>query len=414
MQDHVSRLVGLHGFRVKGVIEEGDQLDLEVELVARAERCPHCCAAQLQVHERPVVAVRDLPLCGRRATLRWRKRRYRCKSCRRTHTESCPEAPARQRQTRRFRARLAERIQSGGAHAEIAREERISRYQVTRAIRLAAAQAIDCQRGLPRRLSFDEAAHRKGYGNLATVVSDLDRKCVHEVLDGRSKPVVERYLDSLSEEERSGVAVVCIDPYDPYRQAIRAKLPGAQIVADPFHVVRGAGEALDTVRRIRQRELRAKVAGRKALRATWNPRLYRARHLLLRGKERLTESQRRRLCELFAHDPVIAEAWWLKETLRSVYAAEDRAQATQRLDRFFAAVARCGHQPFEAYVNGIGPWREEILAYFNQPVSNGYAEGVINKVKLIKRRAYGLPSFEGFRARVLVACGRRDHDAPPR
>jgi transposase len=36
----------------------------------------------------------------------------------------------------------------------------------------------------------------------------------------------------------------------------------------------------------------------------------------------------------------------------------------------------------------------------------GYAEGVINKVKVIKRRAYGLPTFDGFRERVLIAsCG---------
>jgi transposase len=405
MQDHVSRLVGLEGFKVKGVIEGGDQLDLEVELVARAKSCPHCSGEELEVHERPVVTLSDLPLCGRRATLRWRKRRYRCKACRRTYTESCEQGRPRQRLTSRFRARLLERVGSGGAHSEIAREEGTSRYQVARALRLAAAQAIASRPALPRRLSLDEAAHRKGYGSLATVVSDLDRRCVHEVLDGRSRGVVERYLGSLGEEERDAVEVVCIDPYEPYRNAVRAKLPKAKIVADPFHIVRGAGEALDSVRRIRQRRLRVKEQGRKTLRATWSPRLYRSRHLLLRGRERLTESQRRRLCELFAHDPVIAEAWWLKELLRSVYAATDRAQATQRLDRFFAAVARSGHQPFEAYVNGIGSWREEILAYFDQPASNGYAEGVINKVKVIKRRAYGLPSFESFRERVLVACG---------
>jgi transposase len=297
-------------------------------------------------------------------------------------------------------------VRSGGAHAEIAREERTTRYQVTRALRISAQEAIASRpSALPRRLSFDEAAHRKGSNNLATVVSDLDRKCVHEVLDGRSKRVLERYLGSLSEDQRSGVKVVCIDLHDPYRQAVRSKLPGAQIVADPFHVVRGAGEALDTVRRTRQRERRATLKGKRGRSATWNPRLYRARHLLLRGKERLTESQRRRLCDLFIHDPVIAEAWWLKETLRSVYAAESRAQAEWRLDRFAAAAARSGYQPFSAYLNGITPWREEILAYFDQPASNGYAEGVINKVKVIKRRAYGLPSFEGFRERVLVACG---------
>ena len=407
MQDYVSRLVGLDGFRVKCVIGDGDQLDLEVELIARATECPYCAGGKLEVHERPVVRVRDLPLAGRQATLRWRKRRFRCERCRRTHTESCEEIAARQRQTARFRARLAERARSGGAHAEIAREECTTRYQVTRAMRIAAAEAIQARRpGLPRRLSLDEAAHRKGSRNLATVVSDLEDKRVHEVLDGRTRRVLERYLGSWSEADREHVEVVCIDLYEPYRQAIRAKLPDATIVVDPFHVVRGAGEALDTVRRSRQREAgRRGPQGRRARRSYWRPELYRARHLLLRSHERLTGRGRRRLCDLFAADPMIAEAWGLKEALRAVYAADDRAVAKRALARFFEAVERSGLRPFESYAKGIASWREEILSYYDQPASNGYAEGIINKIKVIKRRAYGLPSFEGYRERILLACG---------
>ena len=60
---------------------------------------------------------------------------------------------------------------------------------------------------------------------------------------------------------------------------------------------------------------------------------------------------------------------------------------------------------FDSFAAGVRQWREELLAYFDEPTTNGYAEGVINKVKVIKRRAYGLPSFEGFRERVLLACG---------
>ena len=59
---------------------------------------------------------------------------------------------------------------------------------------------------------------------------------------------------------------------------------------------------------------------------------------------------------------------------------------------------------FGAFADGVRLWQQELLAYFDEPVTNGYAEGVINKIKVIKRRAYGLPTFEGFRRRVLVAC----------
>jgi hypothetical protein len=60
----------------------------------------------------------------------WRKRRYRCSDCARTFTETHEQLPARQRVTGRFRAHLGERVADGAAHAEVAREERTTRYQV--------------------------------------------------------------------------------------------------------------------------------------------------------------------------------------------------------------------------------------------------------------------------------------------
>jgi transposase len=408
MQDHVSRLVGLEGFEVKRVIEEGDRLDLEVELVARGGCCPGCGRASLDVKDRPVVRVRDLPLAGRITHLVWRKRRFHCRGCGRTFTESHPELPARQRVTRRFRRRLFDRVRGGAAHAEVARCERTTRYQVARAFRAGAEDEL-AARGEARparRLSLDEAHHRRGR-ELATVVSDLDRGCVVEVLDGRSRRRVERYLRLLPAERRRAIEVVSIDPYEAYRQAIQNELPGARIVVDHFHLVRGANTALDSVRRERQREhgrRKAKGARRSGRGASWRQDLYRARHRLLKANERLTERERRRLCELFEREPMIAEAWGLKEAFRSIYRAPDRREAERRLDHFLGAVERAQLPAFTAFADGVRLWRAELLAYFDEPTTNGYAEGVINKVKVIKRRAYGLPTFDGFRDRVLLAC----------
>ena len=355
-----------------------------------------------------MIRVRDMPVAGRPTWLVWRKRRYRCAGCGRTFTETHPELPARQRVTARFRRRLSERVRGGGAHAEVAREEDTTRYQVARAFRDGRDQRHDDRATRPpRRLSLDEAHHRRGR-ELATVVSDLDRRRVVEVLDGRSRRRVERYLRSLTEDARRAIEVVSIDPYDAYRQAIHAELPHARIVVDHFHLVRGANTALDSIRRERQRQhgrRRPKGARRSGKAATWQPELYRARHRLLKARERLTEPERRRLCELFARDPILAEAWALKEAFRAIYRATSRPDAERRLDHFLAAVDRAQLPAFQAFANGIRQWRAELLAYFDEPTTNGYAEGVINKVKVIKRRAYGLPTFDGFRDRVLLACG---------
>ena len=242
-----------------------------------------------------MVRVRDLSIAGKAVWLRWRKRRYRCQGCRRTFTESHAELPSRQRVTRRYRRRLRERVVGGAAHAEVARCERTTRYQVQRAFRDAADELAERRERRPtRRLSLDEAHHRRGR-ELATVASDLDRRAVIEVLDGRSRPAVELWLRSPPDERRRAIEVVSIDPSEAYRQAVRSKLPWARIVVDPFHLVRGAGLALDTVRRERQHQAASsrRSGGRKGVRASWRPELYRSRHRLLGARERLSERDRR-------------------------------------------------------------------------------------------------------------------------
>lgn len=158
MQDDVSRLVGIEGLVVMRVVERRGRLDLEVGLPARGGSCRWCGDASLTVKERPLVRVRDLPLAGRVTHLLWRKRRLGCRRCGRTFTESLPQLPPRQRVTARFRDRLAQRCRGGGAHAEIAREEHTTRYQVARAFVAAA----DTRAGADPGRGAATVVHRRG------------------------------------------------------------------------------------------------------------------------------------------------------------------------------------------------------------------------------------------------------------
>ena len=406
MFEQLSRVLGLDGLAVTGVRERADELDVEVELTVVASSC-RLCGGRVEVKERPRVRVRDLPLAGRRVTLVWRKRRFRCCRCRRSFSETHAGLPSRQRVSARFRARLFDRLRSGAAQLEVAREERTSRYQVERAFRLGADRELGARpRPLARRLAIDEASHRRGAKRLVTVVCDPDRRRVVEVLEGHDARTLERFLRALPEEQRLALQAVSIDPAFAYREALRRALPGVPIVLDPFHLVRGANGALDTVRRERQRfQRRKRPVSSEQRSGGFRPELWRSRRRLLKGAERLGERERRILCELFLAEPLLAEAWGLKERFRAIYRAHDRAEAERRLSAFEAAVDRAALPSFTAFAHGLRSWREELLAYFDEPTTNGYAEGVINKIKVIKRRAYGLPSFHSFRARILVTCG---------
>src|SRR5256885_16482206 len=91
MYEQLSGLLGLGGLIVTSVAERGDELDLEVELVAAGGCCPGCGQGRCEVKERPLVRVRDLPIAGRRTFLVWRKRRFRCRVCVHTFTEWAEE-----------------------------------------------------------------------------------------------------------------------------------------------------------------------------------------------------------------------------------------------------------------------------------------------------------------------------------
>ena len=188
------------------------------------------------------------------STLLWRKRRFGCERCGRTFTETHPALPPRQRVSARFRARLFERSRGGAAHAEVAREEQTTRYQVARAFGRRVDElrpaARDRRRGGCRSMRPITAAAASSRPSCPTSTAAASSTCSTAAAGGASSATCARCTD----DARAAIEVVSIDPYDAYRQAIRAELPHARIVCDHFHLVRGANTALDSVRRERQRQ----------------------------------------------------------------------------------------------------------------------------------------------------------------
>lgn len=98
-------------------------------------------------------------------------------------------------------------------------------------------------------------------------------------------------------------------------------------------------------------------------------------------------------------------AWSLAWDMKRIYAAPDRATATLRLHQFDEDAEESGLVVFAELVRTLRTWETELLNHFDTRLTNGYAEGITNRVKVIKRRAYGCPNFRSFRRRVLLPCG---------
>ena len=266
MQNGTTILFGLRGVRVRDVecVEAlGRVVHLETDDPCA---CPQCGAFSTTVRQRRTTRPRDLPYGEELLAVRWHKVQYACreKLCpRQAFTEQIAELPAGARVTGRLRRAVGAAVgvgAGGTAVATMGRAFGLSWPVVHRAF-VAHADAQLATPGPVRVLGIDETRrgtptwHRDVTGKwrrselFETNFVDLagDQGLLGQTA-GRTKRCVTDWLADLPQPWRDGVQIVAMDPCATYRRAVEQALPGALVVADHFHVVRLANQALTEVR----------------------------------------------------------------------------------------------------------------------------------------------------------------------
>lgn len=386
--DCITIALDLPEVRVISQEETAEEIKVEVMCRSKGTRCPRCGQATGKVHSVSVQNKRDRRLRDKAVFLRLHKRRFRCLWCGKVFTEPDPVCGNRRRSSKRFRSYLGlEAIEQPVRH--VARKEGVGEGLVRRCVTEEAEKILECTGNLGRSrvLGLDEFSVKKGQV-YDTAVADMERKLVIGVVSGRRQKEVAAFLDTLSEPE--GVEVVVMDMHEPFRQAVELSLTNAKIVVDKFHVLMHVNRALDQVR--------------KSLKPARGKRreLFSARHLLLKAEEQLTQEQRSQLMELLRLYPALQNAWSLKEAFRKWYWLPTRKQAEEELVLWEGAVREQGLSPFKSLLPMLQTWRQEILNYFDHRYTNGFLEGKNNRIKVIKRIAYGYRNPTNFRYRILL------------
>jgi len=356
--------------------------------------CPRCGQVTTKVHDRRRQNKQDRRLRDKAVFLTLIKRRFRCLWCSKVFTEPDEVFGSRRRSSYRFREYLGQEA----LHQTVRRtagKEKVGEGLVRRCVaegigrRLKVGEVTEA----PEFIGLDEfsVSGRRLYH---TAICDLVKREVMEVVEGQGRQRVEEYLDSLSGPEM--VKGVAMDMHEAFRQAVRMCLPRARIVVDKFHLVRHINGALDRVRS------RLQGGNRRGGRQD----LFKSRYTLLKGAERLTDWERTRLNQLFYHYPELERAWLLKERFRTWYKGRDRGPAEVELDALQRVISDTYLPEFKALLHTLANWREEILNYFDYPISNGFVEGKNNRIKTIKRMAYGYRNMDNFRLRILAANSR--------
>jgi len=251
-------------------------------------------------------------------------------------------------------------------------------------------------RGWPvvKVLCLDEVAQYKGHGHYRLVISAPELGIILDILPERTRDALEAWFDERGEAWCQQVEVCCADMWDAYHYTAAKKLPNARLVVDRFHVMKNLNDALSKARRSIQNQADEET---KAL-------LKGCRWWLVKNNENLDEEEQAELEKALAASPELKACYQLKEDFRNWFNQKvDRDSAGVALQAWIDRVEQSGFRAFKAFVKTLQNWKESILNYFDGRHSNGFAEGVNLKIKMIHRRAFGYRNFEQFRLHILVA-----------
>lgn len=384
-------ILDMPGWSVLSTKQIGGEYVIEAEFATQPETCPKCGVVDAPYrHGIKPIKYRDSPIRGLPVVILAQVQRYRCKHCEATFLQALSGIQPDMRMTQR----CATYIETQCLRDTFVRvAEHIGCDDKT--VRTIAGEYIEKMSAkhkpwLPEWLGIDETQID---GKQRCVITDVVNRVPVDMLPDRETPTVISWLYQF--KDRRTVKGLAIDMWRPYRDAAQLVFPGLPVIIDKFHVVKMANKALEDIR------VDLAKAQQKEVGKDWMQR----KSLLRMRRKSLDAKGLFNLDMWMDNAPELKVAYQLKEAFYEIYDAGSKAEAIERLDAWRASVPanmRKGKRSFGPTLTATRNWREEILAFFDYPISNGYTEALNGVAKVVNRQGRGY-SFEVLRARVLFA-----------
>jgi transposase len=346
--------------------------------------------------------IRHLPVFGRPSYLRYRPRRYQCMECEGhpTTTEQLSWRESNSPHSMRYDDHLLLQLVNGTVE-DVSIKEGVAYDCVLGVLERRISTSVDWgQYSALGVIGLDEIALKKGHRNFVVIVTARlaeGRVVILAVLPDRQKETVVEFLRSIPERLKQSIHTVCCDMYEGFSEAVREELSHVRIVIDRFHVARAYRDGLD--------DLRKQELGRlkKELPDVEYKQLKGSMWALRKKPTDLTPEERRTLRLLFRYSPELKQAYDLQQQLTDIF---DRhlspTSAKTKIRAWIQRVAKSGLRCFDKFINTLGRWWQEIINYFVNRDNSGFVEGLNNKLKVLKRRCYGLFNLKHLFQRIFL------------
>ena len=285
--------------------------------------------------------------------------------------------------------------------SDVSRKNAVDYHTVANLIDRYIEQEVDFN-NLPKLgvIGIDEISMKKGYRDFVSLLTYRFDNKVHilGVVDGLENADIIAFFTKIPPYLTKTIKAVCSDLYEGYLNACKAvfgkKIP---VVADRFHVRHLYRKCLVNLRKSELRRLR------KVLSSADYKKLSSAIKLLRKHKDYFIDKEKPIVEKLFELSPKLKLAYQFSRKLTATFDSNiNKREAKNKITEWIRGVTESKLKCFDSFIETVAKHKNEIANYFTKRFTSGFVEGFNNKVKLLKRRCYGLASGVKLFQRLII------------
>lgn len=377
---------------------------IRVKSIKVGTKCHRC--GQLATHRHGYgaeITLRHVSILDHPVYIKIKPVRYRCEHCDDdTTTTEQPDWYGRRSKFTKAYEKYLMRMLINSTIEDMMKKESLNAAEIAGALDRQVSTKINWEEfKLIEILGLDEIAIKKGHKDFVVIVSTkINNKVrVLGVLPDRKKETVKAFLRELPEQIKQQITTICSDLYDGFINASLEEFGyRVQVVADRFHVAKNYRKCLDKVRKEELKRLK------KELLKTDYEKLKGAMWILRKKEKSLSSEDKRLLKQLFIYSEKIKEAYELQNELTAIFDKKlSRNTASKKIKAWQEKVLGSGVKKyFESFLTTLSNYFSCIVNYFDSRQNSGFVEGFNNKIKVLKRRCYGIYNLAHLFQRIVL------------
>ena len=389
--NYIKDLLNFKDVEVKKINNLENSVEVYVELPKSTQFCPHCAFETSKVHDYYTQPIQDVPIQFKPTTIFYRKRRYECSVCGKKFYEKNELVGKFSRKTTRFVSYIVQELRNLTSMSDVSKKCNTSPNFISRLVPYFAVSNSH----LPKVLCIDEFKGNTGHYKYQVALIDGETHDVVDIIECRHKHVLCDYFKKFPQDQLDNVKFFVTDLWESYKDIAFTYFKKAKIIADHFHWVRYACDAVNKIRI----EVQNNLPKKERIYFKHSRRLLLSRHCNLKNDKDFDELSY--ILTNYSENLRIAyrEKEDLLDLLHSDSSFEHKSKSfnewvLRNLDSDIPQLKACA----QTYQH----WFRQIVNSLAVPYSNGPTEGFNNKIKVLKRVSFGMRNFTNFKARIML------------